>query len=342
MRFICTLLVSAIALLHPAAATAQSQPSSERFDGLKVVEGVSIDRLRCAQLERAHTAVWVEAGGEAQCLRYYAFGLDPHGPNPRVVGWMHGDLVGGPETRRARHQDGLGVAEMIDRMQRLSVRHHAPFVFIARPGAYGSSGRHEPTTSTRREAALVGAQMAAIGRRYRIGEWILAGHSGGGTMAAEMLNRGVSIGCLIVSSGAPAHDVFMRAAWTRYLSDKQPTGDDRKLAEAKFAAALAHFDLNPVADIDRIRPLPGLRVFILADPRDRTVPIEAQRHYYDALRGRKIDVTFVQLEKAAPPRRHSLVDHAEVAAGMCAQRARTPEIVSALQRMPEQSDRISN
>jgi pimeloyl-ACP methyl ester carboxylesterase len=342
LRFFCTLVAAAMASLHPGASTAQSQASSERFDGLKVLKGVSIDRQQCAQLERGHTAVWVEADGDAHCLRYYAFGLDPHRPNPRVVGWMHGDLVGGPDTTRARHQDGLGVAQMVDQMRRLSERHHAPFVFIARPGAYGSSGRHEPMTSTRREAALVRAQMDAIGKRYRIGEWILAGHSGGGTMAAEMLNRGVSIGCLVVSSGAPAHDAFMRAAWARFLSARQPTGQDRKLAEAKFSAARAHFDLNPVAAVDRISPRPGLRAFILADPRDRTVPVEAQRAYYDALRRRRVDVTFLELEKAAPPKRHSLVDHAEVAAGMCSQGAPTQEIVSTLRRMPEQTDRISN
>jgi pimeloyl-ACP methyl ester carboxylesterase len=320
-------------------AAAQSRPSPELFDGLKVVKGVSIDRQECAQLERGQTAVWVEADGDAQCLRYYAFGLDPHRPNPHVVGWMHGDVVGGPESIRARHQDGLGVTAMIDQMRRLSERYGSPFVFIARPGAYGSSGKHEPLTSTRHEAALVRAQMDIISRRYRVGAWVLAGHSGGGTMAAEMVNRGVAIDCLVVSSGAAAHDAYMRAKWA--LSPKSKA-EDQRAAEAQFAAALAHFDLNPVADLDKARVRGGLRVFVLADPRDQTVPIEAQRVYFDALRQHNINASFVRLEKAAPPSHHSLVDHAEAAAGMCAQGVPTPQIVSYLGQMPDQTDRISN
>jgi pimeloyl-ACP methyl ester carboxylesterase len=332
-------VVVAWALLQPAVAAAQSQPSTELFDGLKVVKGISIDRETCARLEREQTAVWVEADGDAQCLRYYAFGLDPRRPNPRAVGWMHGDVVGGPESIRARHQDGLGVTSMIDQMRRLSERYSAPFVFIARPGAYGSSGKHEPTTSTRHEAALVRAQMDAISRRYRVGEWVLAGHSGGGTMVAEMLNRGVSLRCLVVSSGAPAHDAYMRAKWA--LSPKSKA-EDQKAAAEQFAAALAHFDLNPVADLGQVLPRPGLRVFVLADPRDETVPVQAQRVYYDALRQRGIDASFVELEKAAPPNHHSLVDHAENAAGLCVQGAPTQQIISTLRQMPDQADRISN
>lgn len=171
MRILHPLIVLGWALLLPGLAAAQSQPDPELFDGAKVVKGVSINRETCARFEREQTAVWVEADGDAQCLRYYAFGLDPRRPNPRAVGWMQGDVVGGPESVRARHQEGLGVTSMIAQMRHLSERYGAPFVFIARPGAYGSSGKHEPTTSTRHEAALVQAQMDAISRSAAATGW---------------------------------------------------------------------------------------------------------------------------------------------------------------------------
>lgn len=158
-------------------------------------------------------------------------------------------------------------------------------------------------------------------------------------MVAEMLNRGVSLRCLIVSSGAPAHDAYMRAKWA--LSPQSKTGD-QKTAAAQLSAALAHFDLNPVADVGKVHPRPGLRVFVLADPRDQTVPVGSQLVYYDALRKRGIDATFIELAKAAPPNHHSLVDLAETAAGLCAQGSPTEQIISTLRLMPNHTDRISN
>jgi hypothetical protein len=57
---------------------------------------------------------------------------------------------------------------MVERERQLSGRYHVPFVFLARPGAYGSAGYHPTTTSTKMEADLVAAQIAAITARYGI------------------------------------------------------------------------------------------------------------------------------------------------------------------------------
>jgi hypothetical protein len=45
------------------------------------------------------------------------------------------------------------------------------------------------------------AALDAIKARYRIGQYYLAGQSGGGTVTAAMLNMRTDIECAVISSG---------------------------------------------------------------------------------------------------------------------------------------------
>jgi hypothetical protein len=65
-------MASACTALITVSALAQSVPETAHFDPRKVVEGSVIARQDCAVLESHETAIWVEAGGEEACLRYYA------------------------------------------------------------------------------------------------------------------------------------------------------------------------------------------------------------------------------------------------------------------------------
>ncbi|WP_188260120.1 alpha/beta hydrolase family protein [Azospirillum tabaci] len=319
-------ILAGLALPMPMAtdAQAQSQPSAERFSNAAVTEGIAITRQACAALEAQETAAWVEVEGRGECLRYYAAGLRPApGPNPIAAAWMHGDIMGTKPTS-VGHQEGLGVAAMIDQERALSERFGIPFLFLARPGAYGSSGRFWTTRHTPREAALMNALLDVLKARYGVRAWALGGHSAGGTLTAEFLARRHDLRCAVISSGAPAYRAYLEARGLRTV----------------LARPQGWFD--PAESLDRIPPDPGRRVFVIGDPRETNIPFHTQRHYFDALATRGHAAWLVPLERAPAPRHHSLVDFGETALGLCGSGADTGRILATLKAMPDQRDRISN
>jgi pimeloyl-ACP methyl ester carboxylesterase len=318
-----TLRLAMIGLaLAASSARAQSRESPEMFNEQDVVHGISISRPDCARLEAQETAVWVVVAGKGYCLRYYAYGLKPgREGNTLVAGWLHGDVVGGSHPKHAGHQQGLGVNAMIAQERALSDRYKVPFVFLARPGAYGSAGYHPTMASTRLEADLVSAQVAAISARYGIRSWVLGGHSGGGTLVAELIVRRKDIRCAVISSGAPAHSAYLEA-WGA-------------------AREIKAFNLNPIDDVQAIKP-GEVRVIVMGDPRDKNVLWPVQQLYQHALVARGIDATLIPLERGLPDEFHSLVDLGEAATGLCANGASFPEIKARLDAMPSQGPRISN
>lgn len=325
MRRIALPLLRLLAVLTlPGPALAQSQPSAEMFSNTAVMGGTRITREDCARLERQETAVWVVAGGKGECLRYYAAGLRAApGPNPVAAAWMHGDVMGRTPTA-VGHQEGLGVAAMVEQTRALSERYGVPFLFLARPGAYGSSGTFRTTRHTPREAALVNAQLDALKARYGVGAWVLGGHSAGGTLAAEFLARRGDIRCAVISSGAAAYRAYLKA---------HGAADALSRPQSWF---------DPYESLDLVPADPRRRVFVIGDPREMNVYFHTQRLYFDGLRARGHAAWLVPLEKAPPPRYHSLVDAGEAATGLCARGDGTDDILATLKAMPDQTPRISN
>lgn len=317
-------LLSVLPSLGSRGALAQSQASAETFSNAAVTAGITITRETCAALEAQETAAWVEVDGGGECLRYYAAGLRPApGPNPLAAAWMHGDIMGSKPTS-VGHQEGLDIATMIAQERALADRFGIPFVFLARPGAYGSSGRFWTTRHTPREAALMNALLDALKARYGVTAWALGGHSAGGTLTAEFLARRTDLRCAVVSSGAPAYRAFLEA---------------RGLATV-LARPQGWFD--PAASLDRIPRDARRRIFIIGDPRETNIPFHTQRLYFDGLVARGHAAWLVPLERAPAPRHHNLVDFGETALGLCGRGNGTDGILATLAAMPAQSARISN
>jgi pimeloyl-ACP methyl ester carboxylesterase len=308
--------------LTVSPALAQSREGPEMFNEQDVVHGISISRPACARLEAQETAVWVVVRSKGYCLRYYAYGLKPgREGNSLAAGWLHGDVVGGDHPKHAGHQQGLGVDAMIAQERALSVRYKVPFVFLARPGAYGSAGYHPTMASTQLEADLVAAQVAAISARYGVRQWVLGGHSGGGTLVAELIARRKDIRCAVISSGAAAHSAYLEG-WGA-------------------GATIKASDLNPIDHVRSIEP-GQLRVVVMGDPRDKNVLWPVQELYHHALTARGINAALIPLERGLPDEFHSLVDLAEAATGLCADGASSQDIEKKLKAMPSQGSRISN
>ncbi|MBP2233041.1 hypothetical protein J2847_006376 [Azospirillum agricola] len=233
--------------------SAQSRPNNEAFSNAIVAAGLVLTRKACALLEVQETANWVEVDGKGECLRFYAAGLrSAPGPNPVVAAWMHGDIMG-RKPSQIGHQEGLSVTAMIEQERALSERFGVPFIFLARPGAYGSSGRFWDLRHTPREAALMNAHLDVLKKRYGIAEWSLGGHSAGGTLVAEFLASRSDLRCAIISSGASAFRAYLEAHG----------------AKARLAKPETWFD--PYDLLDRIPKDQNRRIFVIGDPRETKI-----------------------------------------------------------------------
>lgn len=315
------LAVSATSLLMSWGALAQSRQDDEMFDPVKVISGTQISPAACKDMEARQTAVWVSVEGAGYCLRYYAAGLKADGQNPLAVVWMPGDVMGGPKG--VRHQAGLGVAAMIEQSQGQFGRYGVPFIFLARPGTYGSAGKHYDVRHTPLEAKLMAFAIDTLKSRYHIGRWVLGGHSGGGTLAAEFLAQRNDLQCVILSSPAAAYRARLRArGWVSRLKTE------------------VFFD--PYDSLNQIPDQPARRIFLISDPRDSNIPFSTQELYFNGLKSHGHAAWLVPLTKARGPTYHSLVDFGQAAEGMCANGLATDVILQTLRAMPTQSDRISN
>jgi hypothetical protein len=313
-----------VVLASAGPALSQSRPEPGPFDPAAVVAGIRIDRPACRAFERDETAVWVEAGGRGSCLRYYAAGLAAApARNPVVMLWLNGDVLGPNGDNADKRQKGFGPVEMVDLERRLSARFGVPSVFLARPGTYGSAGKHHALRGRPLEADRVAAAIAVLKARYRVDAWALAGHSGGATLAAEMLARRDDLRCVVLSSGASAYRAYLEA---------------RGLLRP--GATLTRFD--PSASLDRIRPDRDRRIFVIGDPRETNVPFATQALYFDGLVARGHAARLVPLARATDARHHDLVDYAETANGLCATGADAGRIVKTLEAMPTPPARLSN
>lgn len=319
-RLTAVLAVAACGLAAPAVA--QSRVGAGDFDPAAVVRGIEIDPATCADLVAHHTAVRVNVQGRGLCLRYYAAGLTA-GENRTVAVWMNGDVLGPKGNDAAKHQADIGPAAMVAQVAALSARYDVAVVFLGRPGTYGSEGRHHTMRGRPLEAQAVAAALDALKAEWRIGSFVLAGHSGGGTLVAEMLTRRADIGCAVVSSGASAYRAYLE---TRGL--------------IRPGAPIDRFD--PLASVARIPTDPDRRIFVLGDPRETNVPFATQKLWAETVAARGHAVTLVPLERATDGRRHGLVDFAETGMGMCAAGAPTAAIVETLRAMPDQPERITN
>lgn len=251
-------------------------------------------------------AVWVTVDGTGDCIRFYAANLKANG-NARVLAYFHGDVLDGQRILSGyEHDSPEGVQRLVAEWSAQSGR--LPFLFIGRPGVYGSSGDHRQRRRPR-EAKLVSAALDVIKARYGIGQYYLSGQSGGGTITAAMLNMRSDIECAVMSSGNVA-------VWRRIelLNQRSPARSSRGLKDTTGYAD----SYDPVDHVSRIRPSPPPRIFVLSDRNDTTVPFESQDYYVQQLSKAGLQPTQIILI-ASGAAHHSLAHKARPALAWCAQ-----------------------
>ncbi|WP_299684877.1 hypothetical protein [uncultured Tateyamaria sp.] len=283
------------------------------FDHEAVVTGVTGDRATCPD---APGHLWVVVHGEGDCIRYYGSMLDVGAQTVFVS--IHGDLPVTGENAKTRlprlYRKWDSPAKMAARAdgQRAEAGIDGPFVFVARPGLFGSTGFHTERRG-QREVDLMNRALDLLKQRYGITQFHLSGQSGGGHIVASVLPLRRDVGCAVTSAGIVS--VAQRAmiqTGTRDIAGGHPYHDP----------------------VDHVDGLPGapLRLLVIADPEDAVSPFAAQEHYVGAAQKAGADVSLLTA-KGTGARRHSLGTAGRVAMRLCAEGASVPEIQSGIHRL---------
>jgi hypothetical protein len=292
-----TVLLLALALPAAAALAAgigrMDWPAPEApFTDEAVVRGIQASKAQCDALPNA---VWAQPAGEqGECLRYWSAGLDPVA-NPRVLVFFSGDLLVGNKVSRG--YEGLTTIGMQKSAETVPARFGVPYIFLARPGTYGSSGEHKQRRRPA-EARLVSAALDEIRKRHAIGELGVAGLSGGGHVVASLLGYRSDIVCAVAASAVSAPKLRVRLqGWS---------GDSTGYSDS----------YEPLEHLEGAKANPGLRVFVLGDPADSNVPWGAQTVLAERLQAMGIPAEVLQGEGIGPEH-HILVRSALEVGAMC-------------------------
>lgn len=234
--------------------------------------------------------LWVQTPEGPSCIRYFASsGLD--GARLAIVQFS-GDrdsLMDRPPAQIPGNTEALRTRDA----ERSRDRAGVPWVFVARPGTYGSSGDH----GRRREIAefhALDAALDALMQRHRVQRIVILGHSGGATAGAALLTLGRQrIACAVLTSGA--YGLLERA---RRLG-KSVGGRSDTTGSTQF--------YDPLAHVDGIVPDPARRIVLIGNRDDRNTPFDLQQRFADAVAraGHRVEI---RTHAADAPSYHDLQD----------------------------------
>lgn len=285
--------------------------AGERFEPYEALHGSFSSPAHC---NGDSGGFWIEVDRKGDCLRTYAQGLSA-ADNPTVLVYFSGDVL--LKTKEGVRFVGAGYErqspERIERdMARWSERAGIPAIFVARPGLFGSSGDHNQRREPR-EVMLMERALDAIKRRHRVSTFILVGQSGGGHIAASLLNRRRDVSAVVLSSAL--------------LSVREVTDHWNKRRTVQSDGAALY---DPIDHLAGIRRDPRPLILVLSDPQDRIVPYPSQLTYVRRLQAAGFEPQHILLS-AADKSHHALARHGRRAAELIARGEQIGAIRAALE-----------
>lgn len=291
------------------AATVSIDLTNGNFNGNDAYKVVTSTPEQCTQLDSSGIgrAVWVEVNlngySYKECIRYYSAGLLENQTNNRAIAYFSGDVgvIGGAPSSYTDKKPQDKVNEAVVWSTQL---YNFPYIFVARPGIYGSSGVHNGARKPL-ESLLMSEALNKIKQRHQILNYVLVGHSGGGHIVSSLLSKRTDILCAVPSS-APSSPKIQAEAMGR-------TPDPRLFEAVDAITALTSKH-------------PANRVFVVGDLNDSIVPWVSQKVLHDKLIQLSWASKIINLQ-ASDSDHHNLAEKATRIAGMCARGLPTSNIL---------------
>src|SRR5262245_24912942 len=247
--FVCALFVLGLAReaahAQSSAPTTASKFETEPFSGAELLRGKRITQAECAALPGA---VWAAVDQQGECIRYYH--STAGGSGSEVVVFFSTEVASTNARGEVKPYDFYvkqTPAAMQERIAGWSRNLRMPYLYLARPGSYGSSGEYA-RRRTPREIDLVSAALDAIKSRLGYTRLHLAGSSEGGHAAAALLARRTDLGCVVLASSIlSVRSGLAEAGW-----DQDVTGNKHPV--------------DPVALVDQVAKRPDLRIIVVTGP----------------------------------------------------------------------------
>jgi len=256
------------------AQTTSTDPDLQTgFSELDLQWGKTISRSECSRLRHA---VWVEHVRGNECIRYYPSpaveAANPASPVKQAILFFHGDRLAG--SRPSSDYATTTPQNLLDLVRRNEADYHVPFIVVARPGVYGSSGNHRERRRIN-EFLSLNAAVDVIRQRHGLEQIILAGQSGGSTAGAALLTLGrKDVKCAALGSGNYAVNALAEIKQIKMGKPPRSGCDITGYCDA--------YDV--IEHTDGIAAAPGRRILVIGDPQNQNTVFEQQRAFYDNLR----------------------------------------------------------
>lgn len=268
-------LVALLAPLHASAHTVGAQagntPPCESLISWKSVQFPTAPPVSGGQ------AIWVQGGPDRLFARAYQSKVV--GADPVLVVVLHGD---GPTPYQFPNYQYIFASKVA------AENHNVVAVGLLRPGYTDPQGHHSQGCSGQRDgdnwAAAdtdsIADAIAALERRYSAGAVVVAGHSGGAAIAANILGRRPQLIDAAVLVSCPCGDVNRwRASMLRH------TGF------SVFKGAIQ--SLSPIEQIRGIDP--HVPIVMMTGTDDHVAPLAVTEQYRAAAVAAGKDVTLIKL-----------------------------------------------
>lgn len=279
------LVISACSSGSDTSINVASDPQStsniqDSFDPKVALSG-SISSQELCQ-EKPNSAVWVVVEGRGDCIRYFAHNIQA--TNEVAAIWLSGDIIQS-RINKAGKNIGNSIGWYGDNSPQKLLKYagfwksytNKPYIWLSRPGIYGSSGDHKLRRQPR-NVHLVNAAVSQIKTKHNINKIALMGQSGGGHLVASLLSMRNDIKCAGIGAGV----VSVAERNKRYGWNGDITG---------FKTFV-----DPIVNVTKIQTPSSPRVFIVGDKRDKVVPFSTMLNYNKKLAEHGVRTTLLAVQ----------------------------------------------
>src|SRR5262245_59329910 len=262
-------LALAVGPVHAQGTAPAPSLEKEPFSASDLLNGKKITQAECEALP---SAVWVVAEGQRECIRYFHAAARTGGSE--VIISLSEDMVlinGRGEVKPYDYYVKATPAQVQNEARTRSWTLGLPYLLLARPGTYGSSGEHSKRR-TPGEISIISAALDAIKARHGYTRFHLIGWSTGGHSAAALMAQRTDLGCVALSSAL----LSVRGWLAEYGRNEDWTGNKKPI--------------DPIALVDQITARPDLRIFVVTDPDDMVISARLQTAYVKRLAAAKLPV----------------------------------------------------